>query len=110
MTPMSQETARLNDLARSAMGVACRLVITDGIAALGAQTQSRIRERVETYDAFTPDNDPHGERDFGQFQEGGETIFWKIDYYNRDLTGGSSDPANPSKTVRVLTIMLALEY
>jgi len=92
------------------MGVACRLVITEGIASLNEALQSRIRERVETFDGFTPDNDPHGERDFGNFTEGGERVFWKIDYYNRDLTGGSEDPANPTKTVRVLTIMLAHEY
>jgi hypothetical protein len=69
-----------------------------------------IRERVERFDAFTPDNDPHGERDFGAFEEGGERIFWKIDYYDRTLRAGSEDPSDPRQTVRVLTIILASEY
>ena len=72
--------------------------------------QSSIREKVEMFDAFTPESDPHGERDFGSFEHAGERIVWKIDYYDRALKYGSEDPSDPSKTTRVLTIMLASEY
>ena len=109
-TNPTAEIARLNDLCRKAMGVAGRLVQTQGICALPLSVQSAIREKVETFDDFTPDNDPHGERDFGAFDYEGERIFWKIDYYDRSLTKGSEDPADQSQTVRVLTIMLASEY
>jgi hypothetical protein len=109
MNDVSQ-IAKLNDLARRAMGVACRLVQTEGINALPRADQSAIREKIETFDAFMPDNDPYGERDFGAFEHGGERIFWKIDYYDRTLTKGSENPADPKETVRVLTIMLASEY
>jgi hypothetical protein len=102
--------AELNDLARTAMGVAGRVVQTEGIAALPSQAQSRIREQVETFNSFTPDNDPHGERDFGAFEHEGERIFWKIDYYDKLMEYGSEDPSDPSQTTRVLTIMLAREY
>jgi hypothetical protein len=116
--------ARLNDLARTAMGVACTVFVTPGFRSLSTSDQSRIRELIETFDAFTKDNDPHGERDFGAVYQcadgswtttrpaGGEQerVFWKLDYYDRDLKYGSEDAADPAKTRRVLTIMLAEEY
>ena len=118
--------ARLNDLARKAMGVACTAVATVGFRSLPEADQSQVRELIETYDAFEEDNDPHGERDFGTIYQLGdgvwtterprlrederERVFWKLDYYARDLQFGSEDAANPSVTRRVLTIMLADEY
>ena len=118
--------ARLNDLARRAMGVACTAVATIGFRSLPDADQSRVREIIETYDAFDEDSDPHGERDFGTIYQLGdgrwtterprvrdderERVFWKFDYYDRDLRFGSEDAANPAITRRVLTIMLADEY
>ena len=102
--------AELNDLARTAMGVTARVLQTPGISSLDLITQSRIRERVERFDQFTPDNDPHGERDFGAFEVDGYRVFWKIDYYDREMQYGSEEPWDVSKTRRLLTIMLAEEY
>jgi hypothetical protein len=107
---MKAKIAKLNDLCRTAMGVGGRLVQTAGINALSSHDQSAIREKVERFDRFTPDNDPHGERDFGAFEHAGKKIFWKIDYYDHSLTWGSEDPSDPAQAVRVLTIMLASEY
>lgn len=106
----TRRIAELNDLCRKAMGVAGQVYQTCGIAALPPQDQSAIREKVETFNTFTRDNDPHGERDFGAFEHNGNRIFWKIDYYDTTLTRGSEDPSDPKQTVRVLTIMLASEY
>jgi hypothetical protein len=106
----TKKIAELNDLCRKAMGIAGKLVQTAGICALSLADQSAIREKVETFNAFTQDNDPHGEHDFGGFEHNGERIFWKIDYYDRTMTKGSEDPTDPGQTVRVLTIMLASEY
>lgn len=102
--------ANLNDLCRKAMGIAGRVFQTSGISALPEEDQSAIREKVETYDNFSADNDPYQERDFGAFDHAGEKIFWKIDYYDRTMSQGSEDPSDPAQTVRVLTIMLASEY
>ncbi|HEY5328270.1 MAG TPA: DUF3768 domain-containing protein [Acidobacteriaceae bacterium] len=106
----TSKIAELNDLCRKAMGIGGKLFQTQGIDALPEVEQSAIREKVEKFDAFSEDNDPHGERDFGAFEHKGERIFWKIDYYDRTLTYGSENPADPKQTVRVLTIMLASEY
>ena len=111
---MSEEKAKriaeLNDLCRTAMGVAGRAYQTAGISALTPAEQSAIREKVETFDVFSDDNNPYGERDFGAFDHNGQRIFWKIDYYDRSMTKGSEDASDPAQTVRVLTIMLASEY
>ena len=32
---------------------------------------------VATFDAFSADNDPHGEHDFGSFELAGDKFFWK---------------------------------
>lgn len=40
----------------------------------------------------------------------GRQLFWKIDYFDAAMEFGSEDPADPSKTTRVLTIMLSSEY
>lgn len=121
----SERIARLNDRARQAVGLACVAVATEGFRSLPEAEQSRVRELVETYDAFTLDNDPHGERDFGAIYRDAdgrwttsypaqgkptEMVFWKVDAYDRALRFGSEDPANPAVTRRVLTIMLASEY
>lgn len=110
MTDQRKRIAELNDLCRTAMGIAGRLVQTQGVSGLPARAQSAIREKVESFKDFTPDNDPHGERDFGAFDHEGTRIFWKIDYYAPDMCQGSEDPSDPRQTVRVLTLMLAEEY
>lgn len=103
--------AELNDLARTAMGVCSCVVQTPGIARQPSHVQSRIREAVEQFNAFTSASDPWGERDFGSFEDADAgLVFFKIDYYDRELKYGSEDPADPAQTRRVLTIMLASEY
>lgn len=88
-----------------------KVLVTRGIAALPPVAQIIILANVRNFDAFTPDNDPYGERDFGAFTEAGAgKIFWKIDYHDRDYRHGSPDPADPGITRRVLTVMLAEEY
>lgn len=97
----------LNDLARQSF-TGCRVVITGGIQAM--DDVPAVLDQVRWYDAFTPDNDPYGEHDFGSFSHKGETIFWKWDYYDLDMIMHSPDPSDATVTTRVLTIMLADEY
>ena len=62
------------------------------------------------YDDFCHANDPYEEHDFGSFEADGAVIFFKIDYFDKDLTYHSPDPSDTSVTERVITIMLAEEY
>ena len=85
-------------------------VMTLGIAALGREAVARIVKTISVFDDFCNANDPYEEHDFGAFEAEGHTIFFKIDYLDSTLTFHSPDPADPTVTERVLTIMLAEEY
>jgi hypothetical protein len=107
----SDRIRELNDAFRKTLEPKLgRAVMTAGIGSLPASEQMAAIEKVKSFDAFDADNDPHGEHDFGSFEVAGNRLFWKIDYYDRALEYGSDDPADPLKTTRVLTLMLAEEY
>ena len=97
----------LNDAFRQTL-TGGKFLVTRGVMA--NDQVPRVLAAVTAFDAFTMDNDPHDEHDFGAFEVDGVRHFWKIDYYALDEQHGSPDPADPAVTVRVLTIMLADEY
>ena len=109
MTNQTQRIRALNDDLRQHL-IGGGAVITLGVAALGQEAVDRIVQTVAVFDDFCHVNDPYEEHDFGSFEVEGETIFFKIDYFDRTLTHHSPDPANPAVTERVNTIMLANEY
>ena len=101
----------LNDAFRKTLDLNLgRVLVTSGVSALGHEKQHDILKAVQDFSSFDSGNDPHGERDFGSFELGDDKFFWKLDYYDRNLEFGSDDPADPSKTTRVLTLMLAAEH
>lgn len=104
-TEAAAKIAALNDAARSN---AANYMATRGIMSLDEIVISEIFVAVQDFSKFTEDNDPYGEHDFGSFKVAGNKVFWKIDYYTKDLSGGC-DPLNP-ECRRVVTIMLAEEY
>ena len=109
---MDTKTARiraLNDQLRQnfAEGIA---VMTPGVAALGPEAVERIVKTIAVFDDFCYANDPHEEHDFGSFDADGHMIYFKIDYLDQSMSMHSPDPADPSVTQRVITIMLAEEY
>jgi hypothetical protein len=99
----------LNDAFRTTMKGGW-VLLTNGVDALPSDVKAMVIRRVATFSDFTPDNDPHREHDFGSFEIGGRKVFWKIDGYDPDMQYHSKDPTDPTKTARVLTIMLAEEY
>ena len=101
----------LNDAFRKSLDPTLgRVMLTVGVNALPSDVRATAMRKVATFDAFSVDNDPHGEHDFGNFQLAGRRFFFKIDYYDPRLEFGSADPADPAKTTRVLMLMLAEEY
>ena len=93
-TDRIKKIADLNDAFRTSLAGG-RVVVTSGVAALGHRTQVDALRAVQAFTAFTPDNDPYGEHDFGFFKVAGHEFFWKIDYYDPSLTRHSDDAADP---------------
>jgi hypothetical protein len=109
---MHEKTTRireLNDALRTTLAGGI-VVTTDSVKALPAMVQANALVLMAQFDAFGPENDPHGTHDFGNFVFCGRTFYFKIDCYDPDLAFGSEDPADPAKTTRVLTLMLAEDY
>lgn len=104
----SERIRQLNDDFRTTLdGEKC--LFTPYVADMGFDFEVEALAAVKTFNAFTSENDPYGEHDFGIFQIDEEQLAWKIDYYDLSLRFGSQDPADPSRTKRVLTIMLEEE-
>ena len=109
MTSRTGHIRALNDELRSTGGGGIT-VVTRGIAALSAPDLAAVIAAVQSFDDFSAGNDPYGEHDCSVLEVAGQRVIFKIDYFDRGLTGHSPDPADPSVTTRVLTIMLAEEY
>ena len=104
----------LNDFFRQTF-IGGRVKLNPGILAMKREAREAIKTKVRAFKDFNEDNDPWGEHDFGVVEHGGERIFWKIDYYDKEsfrkgLDYGSEDPSDPKTTLRFLTIYLASEH
>ena len=86
------------------------VMLTLGIRMKSEKEVADILERVRTFKDFTPANNPYSEDDSASFDHNGEKIIWKIDYYDKNYRFLSDNPADPTITNRVLTIMTAEEY
>lgn len=108
----------LNDRLRTTL-TGGTVLVSSGVARLGPEAQARILAAVQAFDAFTTDNDPWGEHDFGALEveiperAGGvakERVFFKIDTFDLTRARHADDPTDPNRTERVLTVLLADEY
>ena len=96
--------AQLNDQLRKTCEGGT-VVITRNVRSLDWFNARELVTALANYDGFDEDNNPHGERDMGNFKLLNTDLYFKIDYYDLDLKCGSEDPADDCITHRVLTIM-----
>ena len=109
--PPNQRIRELNDRFRMRGQGRGTILVTSGVQEYGAPFVLAALSAVRTFNAFTDDNDPWGEHDFGSVEVEGEKVFFKLDYYaDENCSAGSENPANEAAAFRVLTIMLACEY
>jgi hypothetical protein len=99
----------LNDRLRI-HGVGGHIMRTAGVMGLDAERQAAITQAVRTFTDFTEDNDRHREHDFATLTVDGTDLIFKIDYFDKSLNYASTNPADATLTIRVMTIMLASEY
>lgn len=99
----------LNDNFRKSL-LGGKVMLTRGIFSKGQKAINEILDSVKIFNNFNSKNDPYNEHDYGSFEYDGEKIMWKIDYYDRYLQYYSENPADITKTIRVMTVMLAEEY
>lgn len=108
--------AELNSRCRHGLDRQARIVITANCLntlAAGDDPEKRILAQIKVRLAlqnWQPPANDDGEHDFGILVVDDTKLFFKIDYYDRDLEHGSEDPANPEVTTRVLTVMLPDDY
>jgi hypothetical protein len=102
--------AGLNDDMRTSLTGKCRMC--SDIGALDANTRNTIIEHVMAFTDFNEDNDPYGEHDCSivNVPKLNMNVMFKFDYYDAksDMSYLSPDPSDPIKTVRVMTISMAL--
>ena len=110
MTESSTARIReLNDAFRKTFAGG-KMVMSASVAALPEMVKASALIKVAEFTDFTLEDDPHGEHDFLSFEHCNRTFFWKCDYFNTEMDAGSEDPADPEKTTRVGTLMLAEDY
>ena len=110
----TQTIAKLNDRAREGRDRTCRAVFNRNLlgkfgdlsmeANMIAQRRIMLAMRNCTFAKDSP------ERDLAFFEVGDQRVMMKIDYYDTTLEWGSDDPADPSITRRVITLMAPKDY
>jgi len=107
----NSQIAYLNDKLRKNL-IGGKVVLTQGVD--GDENREEIVKAVQDFkfDKNDKENNHYGENDFGAVDIKGEKFYFKIDYYDKELSGLSSNPASSDEEIckRVMTIMCASEY
>ena len=111
-TVQQSEIAALNDRFRKGDFSLGLWSMTPKVAALEENKKQALFQAVRSLDNFieTEAVSPSREHDFGLVTQDDTDYLWEIDYCDPSLTSRSPNPADPSCTVRVLTLMRVDEY
>jgi hypothetical protein len=93
------KVAALNDQLRTTFKGG-RVQMTRSIYDLDDRLRGRALSVFARYNKFHPDS----EHDWGTFIFAGYSFEWRIEYRGKDGVGQSPEPADPEKTLRVLTL------
>lgn len=126
--PTPEQCARiamLNDQARRAMGILCRIAESIGVRKIPLYERHVIRALTQTFDGWKQNDNPHDEHDFGVVYQlsGGRwtairpddttwlrAVFWKFEYRDKSHFAPSLAPWDETRTERILNFILPDEY
>ena len=97
------EMGRRNDVARK-LGLG--FTVTKKAAELSDLEE--LLYKVRSFDKFTFKDDPYGWHDLGRLEWKGQSVLWKIDYWDAELQHFVDPLSDDCK--RIITVMLASEY
>ena len=100
---------QLNDSLRRTF-IGGDVMLTQGIRMKSEKEVAGILEHVRTFNNFNKNNDVYSEHDYLSFEKKKKKIIAKIDYYDQNYRYMSENPADPTMTNRVLTIMTGSEW
>lgn len=83
-----------------------RVQMTPTVYGLEPSLRGRALCVLARYNKFDPDS----EHDSGVFIFAGYSFEWQIEYRREDGTGVSSDPADDTKTLRILTLYTTADF
>jgi len=98
--------AKGNDALRKT-GFGGKVLLTRGVA--DSPHKEAVMSAVHSFNDFSEDNDPHGERDNATFEVNRESWMFKVDYYDPKMEF-YGEPYERDDFIRVLTILNADEY
>ena len=103
--------ASLNDEVRRSFNHTVGMYVTTrSFTAEPKAVQRILIKKIREFEDFDEANDPYHEHDTGIVTHLGRNAMFKIDYYDKNVEGGSPDPSDPTVTQRVMTVMLTHEY
>ena len=91
----SERIRALNDAFRRTF-VGGVVMITAGVEAMPLEQRRSLLEKIRSFDAFTEDNDPHDEHDFGAVDNAGSASSSRS-ILRAAPEFGSPDPAEPAR-------------
>jgi hypothetical protein len=83
--------------------------ISPGVAALGRDKVDRLVEAISIFDDFNMATCAHAQHFCDAFVTDEFIVWFRIDYFDEDLKVLSSDPSNPEKTRRAISLKLFFE-
>lgn len=106
----TKSIATLNDEFRKHPAGHGKIVYSRGVQSRGLVFIAKCLRMIAAFNAFTPENNPSGERNIIGLEVDDVWVIFQIEYRAVGEEGSSPDPSDPAVTIRVGTLMLDTEF